>query len=250
MLARHAARLRSHLEIPTPPSVIERSTAALGSFVRRRAPSVAGPPLLDDRAVGSRVLLVIAGAILGLRLAATDRGLIGFVAGAWGASLAARWLERRMAHAGERAVAADIPFVLERMSTALRSGRTVDGALRLVAPSCRGSLGSAMRDAVRAADLGATRAEIRDRLATVPGDAMQRVVRALERSERLGVPAADVVESLAADLRARAHAEAETQARTAPVRMLFPLAFCFLPAFVLLTIAPIAIEALRTLGGM
>ena len=81
-------------------------------------------------------------------------------------------------------------------------------------------------------------------LGAVPPKMLAQVIRA----ERFGSSLADTLVAHARELRSRARAAAEAEARTAPVKLIFPLVFCFLPAFVLLTIAPIAISAIRTLS--
>lgn len=220
-------------------------------YAMRRVPLAIGAGrALDDRELGARVLIAGAGAYLGARLAPPGRALPGAIAGMWATARLGAVLEERARRATEARIARELPFALERIGTALRSGYPIDGAIRMVAPDTRGALGEALRDAARIGELGGSRGDVMRRLEAAPTEALRRTARALARSDRLGVPAADTVEALAADLRARARAAAESDARTAPVRMLFPLAFCFLPAFVVLTIAPIAIEALRSLGGI
>jgi Flp pilus assembly protein TadB len=65
------------------------------------------------------------------------------------------------------------------------------------------------------------------------------VLRVLIASERLGAPAASSLARLAVEGRARARQEAMARARTVPVRLLFPLVFLVLPAFLVLTVAPV-----------
>ena len=50
------------------------------------------------------------------------------------------------------------------------------------------------------------------------------------------------------DLRTRARRRAEIRARKVPVRMLFPLVTCILPAFILLSVVPMVGGALQQLG--
>jgi pilus assembly protein TadC len=50
------------------------------------------------------------------------------------------------------------------------------------------------------------------------------------------------------DLRTRARRRAEVRARKVPIRMLFPLVTCILPAFILLSVVPMVGGALRELG--
>ena len=69
---------------------------------------------------------------------------------------------------------------------------------------------------------------------------------ALATSARLGAPATLVLERLAGDVRADLRRRAEARARTIPVRLCFPLVACVLPAFALLTVAPVVFGGLHT----
>ena len=75
------------------------------------------------------------------------------------------------------------------------------------------------------------------------------IVDALVTSERHGTPLALVLDHLAQEARLRRRADAESRARTLPVRMSFPLVVCVLPAFVLVAIAPALMAALSSLGS-
>jgi tight adherence protein C len=71
------------------------------------------------------------------------------------------------------------------------------------------------------------------------------VARAVGGCERHGHPLAPVLQKLAEDLRERRLRSAQADARRAPVRVLFPLVFCVLPAFVLLTVVPVLVDTFR-----
>ena len=64
------------------------------------------------------------------------------------------------------------------------------------------------------------------------------VAEALLASDRLGAPVGPVLARLADEQRAGLRRRAEAHARRVPVRLLFPLVFLVLPAFVLLTVVP------------
>ncbi|MDP9387533.1 MAG: hypothetical protein M3Q48_06280, partial [Actinomycetota bacterium] len=55
------------------------------------------------------------------------------------------------------------------------------------------------------------------------------------------------LERLAAEVRRQRLRQAEEAARRVPVLLLFPLVLCVLPAFALLTVAPLIAGALREL---
>ena len=61
---------------------------------------------------------------------------------------------------------------------------------------------------------------------------------ALLTSDRTGAPVGPALARLADEERAALRRRAEAHARRVPVRLLFPLAFLVLPAFVLLTVVP------------
>ena len=69
----------------------------------------------------------------------------------------------------------------------------------------------------------------------------------LQRTERLGASLADATRELAATVRHARRTAALERARTAPVKMLFPLVFMILPAFLLLTVVPVLLTTVRSI---
>jgi tight adherence protein C len=149
------------------------------------------------------------------------------------------------------ATVAALPDALDLLAVCALGGMGIDPALRLVAPQTPGPLGEALRAATTALDVGMPRGGAYAELVRVTGaDEVRRVVAALERAERYGASIADALAAQAREIRDRRRTSAEERALGAPVRMLFPLALCFLPAFVLLTIAPALLVALRSFQGL
>ena len=79
------------------------------------------------------------------------------------------------------------------------------------------------------------------------GEAPRPLVAALVASDRYGAPLADNLARLADEVRRDRRRRAEEAARRVPVKLLFPLVTCVLPAFALLTVAPLLAGALRSL---
>ena len=90
---------------------------------------------------------------------------------------------------------------------------------------------------LRACALGAgLEAALHD--ATRAAPAIAPLADALLASDRLGAPVGPVLSRLAVEERTALRRRAEAHARRVPVRLLFPLVFLVLPAFVLLTVVP------------
>ena len=80
------------------------------------------------------------------------------------------------------------------------------------------------------------------------GEAVRRFVAALVSCDRYGAPLGATLDRLAIDVRTASRQRAEAAARRLPVRLLFPLVTCILPAFALLTVAPLIAGSFQGLG--
>ena len=75
-------------------------------------------------------------------------------------------------------------------------------------------------------------------------DAVRPLVDALVAAERYGAPLAAALDRVADDARTTRRRQREEAARRVPVKLLFPLVFCTLPAFALLTVVPVLLRSL------
>jgi tight adherence protein C len=80
-----------------------------------------------------------------------------------------------------------------------------------------------------------------------PDETVRALVAALVDAERYGTPLGPTLDRLAAEARRARQRRAEERARRVPVQLLFPLVTCILPAFGLLTVAPLIAGGLRAL---
>ena len=214
------------------PALLER----LGTTVLRRI----GRPVGPDG--GRRLGGALAVAALGLALlppAAVPAGLV-----AW-ALPALRARRRQRLHLA--AIAADLPDVVDLLVLAVGAGLTVRLAVAAVARRAPGPLGAELARAGHDADLGRRLADALDDLPQRAGEATRPLVAALIASERYGAPLGASLERLAHEVRADRRRRAEEAARKVPVKLLFPLVSCTLPAFGLLTVAPLIASAVRSL---
>jgi pilus assembly protein TadC len=155
----------------------------------------------------------------------------------------------RLARRRARAAARELPLFLDLLSVATSAGLAPQLAVRRAAEPLSGPLAAELGRAIHAADLGR---RWRDELEAAAersglGD-LRRAVNLLVRTERLGSSLADEMQRLAVDVRDAVRARATERARSAPVKMLFPLVFLILPAFLLLTVVPVLLTTVRSIG--
>lgn len=195
-----------------------------------------------------KILPVIAGALAGMTVQPLMRGVaaaIVLAALGWKAG-ELPMLRARRQH--EQAVRDALPFALDLLVVALQGGMAVDPALRLVAGTLDpGPVADAFGAGVQALDVGLPRDDAYAAIArSADAPAMHGLVRALRQADRYGSGVSEAVGAFAAESREQALADARERALGAPVRMLFPLTLCFLPAFILLAIAPSLLVAVRS----
>jgi tight adherence protein C len=140
-----------------------------------------------------------------------------------------------------------LPEAVDLLVLVAGAGSTVPLAVAAVARRAGGPIGVALTGVTSAVAGGA---RLGDALRTLPdtlGEEVRPLVSALVASERDGSPLTAGLERLAVELRHDRRRRAEAAARKVPVKLLFPLVACILPAFALLTVAPLLAGALAAL---
>jgi tight adherence protein C len=154
----------------------------------------------------------------------------------------------RRARSWQRVASREVPLFLDLLTVATSAGLAPQVAVRLAAEPVRGPLGDELRTALGKVDLGRRwRDELQAAAERLALPDLRRAVALLRRTETLGASAADEMARLAADVRAERRSRAAERARTAPVKMLFPLVFLILPAFLLLTVVPVLLTTVRSI---
>ncbi|WCO66504.1 type II secretion system F family protein [Iamia majanohamensis] len=206
----------------------------IGAALRR----LTGSPDADaDRAVGG--LVVVALALVPLVPPLVPVPLLA-------AALAPRLQRRRRARVAADATAAAVPDAVDLFGLALAAGLTVPAALPVVGPRVAAPLGADLVEADLRARHGEPLAEALARVGAAR-PATRPLVGLLVAAHRDGVAVAEPLARLAEEQRTARRRAAEAEARQVPVRLLFPLVCCTLPAFGLLTVVPPVVVALRDL---
>ena len=217
---------------------------ALGAGLRRLGARTTGRPRrpadpaadvwVGAAAVLAVVLLVVAPVLVPVAVA--------------GGGVGPRLVRRRAVEAERRAWADALPDAVDLLALGLGSGLGVGPALALAPPRTPAPLGPALAGAHDRVAHGAPLAEALV-LGAERGPASRPLVALLVASHRDGAPVMEPLTRLAGDLRADRRRAVEARARQVPVRLLFPLVLCSLPAFVLLAIVPPVVAAVADLGG-
>lgn len=152
---------------------------------------------------------------------------------------------------GRRRAAVADPFavadVVDLFALACGAGLTVAAALRLVATHTSGPLGRALADAMSEIDDGARSSDVLADLPVRVGEIVRPLSSALSMAARYGTPVVPALERAALEIRLEQRRTLEERARKLPVQLLFPLVFCCLPAFALLTVAPFVLTVVDRL---
>ncbi len=168
-------------------------------------------------------------------------GLMGWLVAAGVGWALVGWLRRAEPAAvrdRRRVRAAALPTSVDLLVACLRAGAGPVAAVRAVAAATPGSLRLDLERVARRLGHGAAPEEAWD-----IGDAsdLRPLARVFGRSAATGAPAADLLDSLAGDLRAERREAWLADARRLGTRSAAPLGLCFLPGFVLLGVVPIVI---------
>ena len=201
-----------------------------------------GVPWVAEDFASLRWMLLGIGAVLAALTIAVRADLVGWFLGA--VLVAAAWmgpttwislrLERR-----EREIDRSLPDFLDRLSLALEAGLGFEVALRRSAERFPGRLGDELRRLVRQLDRGHPRQQVLEELAARnPSDDLRAFTAAVRQADRLGTSLAKALRVQSGLLRNRRRRRAQEASRRLPVLIVFPLVFFFLPALLIIYLAP------------
>lgn len=212
-----------------------RGPSAAGRLARLAAPAGDRPPAQ----LGPRAACALAGVAVALLVG----GAFGAVAGAL-VALAGPAAVGRLepaAHREERQrLRRDAPLTLDLLAACLAGGAATTDAAAAVSRAVGGPCGRRLAGVGAALAVGTAPGQAWAALsAGLPDDPLAGAARALARAADGGAPVAGTVARLAEQARADARADDEQAARRVGVLVVAPLGLCFLPAFVLLGVAPV-----------
>ena len=211
-----------------------RVLAALG---RRLSGGVVEPA--DETLVGIASLVFVA-AVIAVGVVGGLLALLAVVA-----AVAAR---RRARHRDRvRHIERHLPEVIDLLGLVVGAGRPTVSALADISTRVVEPFRSELAAVAKRAGAGEPFTESVRRLQQTVGPGVSPVVHAVTAAEIDGAPLQPALERAADEAHRRRRVRAEEAARRVPVLMLFPLVFCILPAFCLLTVVPVLVGTIADL---
>ena len=115
----------------------------------------------------------------------------------------------------------------------------LEGALRRLVPKMRGPLRETFDDVLAELDAGFSLASALERLAarTRSGD-LADLIALIQQSRRLGVSLSAGLRTQVVEMRSRRRLRVQGSAQQAPLKMMIPLVLFFLPAMMIVFLAP------------
>ncbi len=156
------------------------------------------------------------------------------------------WRLRRPRHR-RLPVTEDLPVVVGLLAAGMRAGATLPSCLTSVSRAARGELGTELAGVAERLRLRASPRAAWDSPA-LPAP-LVAVGQDLARAADTGAPVADLLDRHVMDLRRAWRAAGVARVERLSVLVVAPLGLCFLPAFVLIGVVPVAAELLWTALG-
>lgn len=149
------------------------------------------------------------------------------------------WLRRRIKARRER-VTNDLPDLLDLMTISVAAGLGLEQAMQISCARFESPVSHELRLTLREMELGLSRHDALEnmKLRTDIDDLVTFCV-VLSQADALGLPIGRVLQAQADEMRDKRRQRAREKAAKVPVKILFPLALCFLPAIMIIVLGPI-----------
>jgi tight adherence protein C len=218
---------------------------------RRRAMAALPNRWTVERLLAAKVVGGICGSLFGLLQLASSPGTKMFIltvalaAFGW---LLPNILVKNKADKRQSQLAAELPDTLDQITIAVEAGLGFDAAMDRVAKTGDGPMAQELARTLQHMTAGLSRAEALRGLADRNKvQELRQFAVAILQADQYGVPMAQVLRVQSSEARRRRRQKAEEKAMKLPVKLLFPLLFCILPALFVVVIGPAGLMIMKTL---
>jgi tight adherence protein C len=212
------------------------------------------PPGWDaERIIAFKVIGFIGGLVLGI-VGATALGLSGFTTIVVGALftfvgfLLPDSLVSSKAEDRQKEILNSLSDTLDLLTISVEAGLSLNAAIAQVVHNVPGQLSSEFARMLQEIQLGVSRSEAFRHLAErTDVDELNAFALAMIQADVFGVSISSVLRTQAQQLRIKRRQRAEAKAQQTPVKIVFPLILCVLPALFVVIIGPGAIRIIQSL---
>ncbi len=184
--------------------------------------------------IGTGLIALLSGVV------STKMGLvILFVLPLIGGLAPSYWLRHRIKSRRDQ-VTNDLPDLLDLMTISVAAGLGLEQAMQVSCARFESPVCHELRLTLREMELGLSRHDALEnlKLRTDIDDLVTFAV-VLSQADALGLPIGRVLQAQADEMRDKRRQRAREKAAKVPVKILFPLALCFLPAIMIVVLGPI-----------
>lgn len=230
--------------------------AGLLTATTRRLEQAGGPFGLEAvEFVGLRVGAAAVGAFLVLSFLWLNGALPELVAGGVAIALVLGYVApdvaiARVIRQRKTEILRVLPSSLDMLALSVEAGLAFDGAIAHVALRRRNALSEEFQRLLVEFQMGRQRRQaLREMARRTGASEVVRFTNAVMQADALGAPLAKVLHDLAAEFRTKRRQRAEELARTAPIKMLFPMVLLIFPALFVVILGPAVPRLLAVFGG-
>lgn len=157
------------------------------------------------------------------------------------------WLQRRIENR-QRQIGATLADSIDILTIGIEAGLAFDSALAKVAKNMDGPLSEELGRMLGELQIGVSRREALRNLGdrTTIGE-LQSFCSTLIQADTLGISIGKILRTEANEIRTRRRQAAEEQALKTPVKLVFPIVLCILPAIMIVILGPAIIRIAGTL---
>jgi pilus assembly protein TadC len=230
----------------TPPAAFDR--------LSRRLDEAGNPSALGiDAVLGYKGLLMVVGGACGLLVGMLFSGPLGsFVLIAAGAAIgffAPNLLVLHLAQERQQEIRRTLPDILDTLVVTVEAGMGLEAALAQIVHNGRGPMVGEFARVLHEMQIGRPRVEsLRDMGARTSVTELKTFASSVVQATALGIPMAKVLRQQAEEMRIRRRQRAEELAQKVPVKILFPMVLCLLPALFVVIIGPGALKLMAAFG--
>jgi tight adherence protein C len=154
---------------------------------------------------------------------------------------------RRRVDQRQRAIVSALPDTLDQLTVLLEAGLGFNTAIDRIARSTSGPLVDEFARALHSIRLGQPRNEALEDIATRTGtQEVRQFVSAIKQADSLGVPVARVARVQSEHMRELKRLHSEEQAMRLPVKLVFPMVLCMLPALFIVLLGPVFVRVMNS----